>query len=289
MLNLFKPYDINSPKIRLGSKSDGGYVMSSVVLEQCSSLLTYGVGGDTSYEVDFESKYHKPVYMFDHTLGHKDWDRDNLHFRGDGLGNDPQSREKAIELYNRIISNKEEILSSFNSLKDSQDKNNINNLKQILETNQSLVKQLSDNLSLRSPRDHYNQYNIQGDVLLKIDTEGAEFDYFLNEDIDDLSSFVAGLILEVHWIDQEPIRNKFIPMMEKISKHFVITHVHGNNWGGEFDYEGYKVPRVPEFSFVNKKYINTLTPDNQTYPILDIDYPNNPNIADCNLDFLKHI
>lgn len=289
MLQLFKPQNINSPKIRLGSKSDGGYVMSSIVLEKCSSLLTYGVGGDTSYETDFEKTYQKPVYMFDHTINHKNWDRDNLHFRSDGLGNDPQSIEKAENLFNNIISNKDQILNSYNNLKNSQDRDNIDVLKQSLEINQSLVKQLSDNLSLKSPRQHYDQYNLQGDILLKIDVEGAEFDYFLNENIDDLSSFVAGIILEVHWIDQEPVRNKFISMMEKINKHFIMTHIHGNNWGGEFDYNGHIIPRVPEFSFVNKKYIDNYSPDNQSYPIEGLDFPNNPNIPDCNFNFLNHI
>jgi hypothetical protein len=287
MLYFFKPQEINSSKIRLGSKSDGGYVMSSIVLDNCSSLLTYGVGGDTSYESDFDSKYNKPVYMFDHTIGHNNWDRGNLHFRNEGLGNDPNNKEKAKSLFDNILSSKEKLLSSFNNLNDSRD--SVNELKQVLETNQSLVKQLSDSLSLKSPKEHYNQYNLQGDILLKIDTEGAEFDYFLNEDIDDLSSFVAGIILEVHWIDQEPIRNKFISMMEKINKHFVVTHVHGNNWGGEFEYEGHKVPRVPEFSFVNKKYLSTYTPDNQDYPIQGLDYPNNPNLSECDLSFLKQL
>ena len=71
------------------------------------------------------------------------------------------------------------------------------------------------------------------------------------------------------------------------NKHFILTHTHGNNWGGEFDYEGYKVPRVAEFSFVNKRYVTESTPDNQDYPIEGIDYPNNSSIDDCDLSFLK--
>jgi len=232
MLKYFKPQNINSPKKRLGINKDGGYVMPELVLDKCVALFTYGVGGDTSYEVDFENQYQKPVYMFDHTIGHENWDKGNLHFINEGLGNEDKCKDFV---------------------------------------------------------DHYNQFNIQGDVFLKIDTEGAEFDYFNNVNIDKLSEKVVGMVLEVHWLEQESNRIKFIDMMEKISKHFIIVHTHGNNWGGEFDYEGFTVPRVPEFSFINKKYVIDYKPDNQDYPVLNIDFPNNPDVADCNLNFLKQL
>ena len=232
MLKYFKPQDINSPKKRLGADRDGGYVMPELVLNKCVALFTYGVGGDTSYEVDFEKQYQKPVYMFDHTIGQENWDKDNLHFINEGLG----SGDKCKDFI-----------------------------------------------------DHYNQFNIQGDVFLKIDTEGAEFDYFENVDIDKLSEKVVGMVIEVHWLEQESNRTRFINMMDKINKHFIVVHTHGNNWGGEFEYEHFIVPRVPEFSFINKRYVSDYKPDNQDYPIAGIDFPNNPSVTDCNLDFLKQV
>jgi hypothetical protein len=78
-------------------------------------------------------------------------------------------------------------------------------------------------------------------------------------------------------------------MMEKINKHFVLVHVHGNNWGEEFDYKGFKVPRVPEFTFVNKRCVTDYSPDTQDYPIVGIDFPNNPNKPECDLSFLKEM
>jgi hypothetical protein len=160
-------------------------------------------------------------------------------------------------------------------------------VKKVLNSSYELSKQLMDALSLKTPREHYDQLKLEGDIFLKIDTEGAEYDYIISEDIDDLASFTVGLILEVHWIDQPQNQIKFIEMMEKLNKHFILTHVHGNNWGGEFIYEGCTLPKVPEFTFVNKKYVSKYQPDTQTYPIAELDFPNNPHLPECNLDFLK--
>jgi len=231
MLKYFKPQLINSPKIRLGANSDGGYVMPELVLDKCVALFTYGVGGDYIYEDTFVNTYKKPTYMFDHTTGHPAWDReDGLHFITEGLG---------------------------------------------------------EGENCKNVREHYDRFGIEGDIFLKIDTEGAEYDYFQKVDIDDLASFVCGLVFEIHWLEDPNNQSKVIEIFEKLNKHFILTHTHGNNWGGEFDYEGYKVPRVAEFSFINKRYVTESTPDNQDYPIKEIDYPNNPSIDDCDLSFLK--
>ena len=232
MLDYLKPRFIESLKKRLGPVTDGGYVVPEVMLENCTALVTYGVGGDMSYEINFEEQYKKPVYMFDHTIGQASWDRDNLHFIDEGLGKGDKCKD-FIE--------------------------------------------------------HYNQFQLQGDILLKIDTEGAEFDYFSDVDIDTLAARTIGIILEVHWLEQEQNRIKFVTIMERIRRHFTLVHVHGNNWGGEFEYEGFTIPRVPELTFINKRYLTGIASyDKQGYPIANIDFPNNPNIPDCNLDFLKY-
>lgn len=232
MFDYLKPKFIDSPKKRLGTLADGGYVTPELLLDKCVALFTYGVGGDVAYEVDFEKQYQKPVYMFDHTMNQANWDQGNLHFINEGLGSDPKCKDFL---------------------------------------------------------DHYKEFNISGDVLLKIDTEGAEFDYFANANIDQLAEKCVGIILEVHWLEQEQNRIKFVSIMEKIRKHFILVHLHGNNWGGEFEYEKHIIPRVPEMTFVNKKFVENIINDTQDYPIPGLDYPNNANIADCNLSFLKHV
>lgn len=146
--------------------------------------------------------------------------------------------------------------------------------------------------------DHYRRLGLKGNVLLKIDIEGGEFDYFNSTDIATASLVTTGIILEIHWLDDANNQKKFITMMEKLSEFYVLTHVHGNNWGGTFDYierisqtkfQGATIPKVFELTFVNKRFVNYIVPDSRTYPIEGLDLPNNatPGQVDCNLDFLN--
>lgn len=288
MINYLKPQLINSPKIRLGNQSDGGYVISEIALEKCVALFTYGYGGDKTYEDDFISKYNKPNYIFDHTVNIDDWDNGLQHFVAEGLGSNLPNDK--IQYYSDELLGRIEKLSTVqNELKENISPSNIrkykNSLHIVLESSTNLIHAMS----VKDVKEHYTRFNIEGDILLKLDVEGAEFDYFLNADIDDLSSFTSGLIVEVHWIEQINNQNKLVEILQKLNPHFVLTHIHGNNWGGEFDYEGNKLPRVIELSFVNRKHITESTPDNQDYPIVGLDFPNNPSLDECDLSFLKQI
>jgi len=287
MLKYFKPYKIDSPKVRLGNKSDGGYVVSEIVLQKCTTLFTYGYGGDKSYEDDFIKKYDKPNYIFDHTGHQEKWSQGEQYFYPEGLGSNKPNDDKELSLFEELDVRKNILTKTFSDLDEGKSIPKIKKLRKALEVISETVKNLSDTLSVKDVREHYDEFEIEGDIFLKIDTEGAEYDYFLNTNIDELATFVCGIVVEVHWLEQPQNQERFVTMMEKINKHFVLTHVHGNNWGGEFTYEGHTVPRVAEFSFVNKKYATEYTQDNQDYPIIDLDYPNNNNLADCNLDFLK--
>lgn len=137
---------------------------------------------------------------------------------------------------------------------------------------------------------HYNFVYPEYSVLLKIDTEGAEYEYFMNEDIGFLGSRCSGIILEVHHLN-EPMRQLiFKRILRDLSDHFYLTHIHGNNWGGEFGLEGFSVPNVLELSFVNKKISHlSVTVCSEIYPSPGLDFPNRADQPDCSLLFLKYI
>jgi len=145
--------------------------------------------------------------------------------------------------------------------------------------------------------EHYKELNIQRDVLLKIDIEGGEYDYFLNADIGEIARRTTGIILEVHQFESEEFREKAARFIERLREYYVLIHVHANNWGSTFDYIdrskpgskfiGYVIPRVMELTFVNKRQVHKIVPDTQKYPIDGLDLPNNANIPDCDLDFLN--
>lgn len=88
MIELFRPYKIDSPKVRLGPREDGGYVTSLISLYKSHALFNYGVGHEIRYELDYYNKQQKPAYLFDHTNGRETgWDLgEGLNFFSEGLG-----------------------------------------------------------------------------------------------------------------------------------------------------------------------------------------------------------
>lgn len=246
-LELLKPQNTFLNKIRLGPLEDGGYVMPEFVFENCSALFTYGVGGDSRFEIEFAKKYNKPVYLFDHIMfapvaGYEEhqknerirmtkyWEENGCTFVENGLG----FEENCKDFYQ-----------------------------------------------------NYQELNINDHIFLKIDIEGGEYDYFLKTTIENFENTVMGISLEVHWINASQFNHKLYEILLKISKYFVLCHVHGNNWGGTFEFEGYTIPETLELAFINKKFVEKYEPDNQEYPINGLDVPNNPEKPDYKLNFLK--
>ena len=135
--------------------------------------------------------------------------------------------------------------------------------------------------------EHYNRLGIQGNIFLKIDVEGAEYDYFEKVDMDKLASITNGIILETHWTTNDTIRERCFNIIQKINKYFILCHTHGNNMGGTYIFEGYNIPDIFELSFINKNLVHVEEEDKQFYPIDGLDYPNNPSFPDYPLTFIK--
>jgi len=131
---------------------------------------------------------------------------------------------------------------------------------------------------------HYKQLNISGKVLLKIDIEGGEYDFFENTDTDEIAKLVSCLCIEFHDLDNNI--DRYINIGEKINKNFLLNHIHGNNYKDYFNYKGYDVPKVLELTFVNKIISNNYIDCTESYPIDGLDYPNNPNTPDLDLCFI---
>ena len=67
--NFLAPVIVND-LIRVGSKNDGGYIMSSKVLKNCNFLLSFGLGDDWSLEKYFLRKENNLVHIYDHTVNY---------------------------------------------------------------------------------------------------------------------------------------------------------------------------------------------------------------------------
>lgn len=229
IIELLRPYDVFSPKKRLGPKSDGGYVISEIALQSCEYLFTYGVENDIRYEEDFVKQFKKPCFLFDHTINKEAWKTTLMTYKPEGLGYEAHCKD-------------------------------------FLE--------------------HYKEFNIDGDVLLKIDIEGNEWDYFDKTDINEISKVTTGIIIEIHLTGHHSI-NRFVRLLNTLDQFFILNHIHGNNHSDTFKYGEYEIPLVLELSFINKRYVNNYKLDINKYPIEEYDFPNKEGIEDLNLDFLN--
>jgi hypothetical protein len=120
-------------------------------------------------------------------------------------------------------------------------------------------------------------------ILLKIDIEGGEFDFFRNIDINSLSNVVQ-MIVEFH-IDKAPV-DHFIECLNKINEKFICIHIHGNNYSYINYINNIEFPTLPEFTFINKHYIKeTPLLISKNYPIENLDYPNGGMNRDWSISF----
>ena len=246
-IKLLKPQNIFKAKKRLGPNEDGGYVLPEFIFEESTALFTYGVGYDTRFEEAYSATYNKPSYLFDHTV------RVVEPWRLKEQKEEWRKRDEAMEKANCFF---------FSHGLGFQD-----NCKDFI--------------------DDYKLFDIKNYVILKIDIEGGEYEYFLKTDISKMESTVMGISLEVHWINNETNNENLVKILKELDKYFILCHVHGNSWGDNWEFEGQTLPVTLELSFVNRKFIDRYEPDNQKYPIEGLDLSNNPNKPDCNLDFLN--
>ena len=81
-----------------------------------------------------------------------------------------------------------------------------------------------------------NRNSFDDKVLLKIDIEGNEYEVFSKMDIEKLSGIAAGLVIEFHDLNSTTQRALFFDCLARINKYFYLTHLHGNNFFGNFDF-----------------------------------------------------
>jgi hypothetical protein len=229
LISLLTPYDVFSPKIRLGPNCDGGYVISEVALEECDFLFTYGVADDIRFEEAFSTTYNKPSYLFDHTINKSPWEKGLLKYIPEGLGFE---------------------------------------------------------YSCKDFLEHYDEFQLKGNALLKIDIEGNEYSYFENTNLSQISKITTGLLLEIHWIDNYNTLSRFINLINNLNEYFILNHIHGNNYGSVWNYESYTLPNVLELSFVNRRYISKFEKSKDSYPTPELDYPNDVSRSDIELNFI---
>lgn len=117
-------------------------------------------------------------------------------------------------------------------------------------------------------------------LLLQMDIEGAEYEVLAAASDETLGRFRIALI-EFHKIyhllraDKSPIIEA---ALEKMSKHFVVAHIHANNAQPPVEAAGFVLPPVFEVTFLRRDRVSKMT-ETTDFPH-PLDAPNAPGLPD---------
>jgi len=112
-----------------------------------------------------------------------------------------------------------------------------------------------------------------GDLLLQMDIEGAEYEVLLTTPAALLDRFRI-ILVEFHFLDRMFEPEEF-PIIEatfhRLLRFFHVAHIHPNNIGGSVVLDGIEVPRLLEFTFLNKRRVARTRPQTVFPHPLDAD------------------
>ena len=220
-----KPFHISkSNLIRIGPKTDGGYIVDKRIFNRTDTLITCGLNDDWEFEKSFLKKNKKfKIFAYDHTVTKEFW----------------LSRFKK-DIVSLLLLKKIKIGKILDVFKYIDYRLFFRNNKKHFE--KKIVFKEKGNEETTIPR-IINNHN---KVVLKIDIEGDE--YKILNDIKKNSKKIFFLLIEFHNVHKNLIKiRNFIRKSD-----LKIIHIHANNYGG-IDKNGN--PKVIELSMLNSKKI----------------------------------
>jgi hypothetical protein len=251
-----KPHHIElSNLIRIGPKTDGGYVIDKRVINKTKILITCGLNDDWEFEKSFlQKKPNVKIIAFDHTVDQNFWLK---RFKKDILH---------LLLLKKLRISK--ILDIFKF---------INYCLFFTKNRQHYIKKIvsrdRNNKEITIPKILRNYE----DVFLKVDIEGDE--YKILNDIKKNSKKILFLIIEFHNLQKN--LGKIKKFLKKLD--LKIIHIHANNYEGV---DKHSNPKVIELSLINTKKIKIKNIfSKRKYPIINLDYKNFKRRNDIKIKF----
>tara|TARA_Y100001970_G_scaffold293816_1_gene443453 strand:- start:5627 stop:6421 length:795 start_codon:yes stop_codon:yes gene_type:complete len=257
--NFLKPIK-NENLVRLGRAADGGYIVDKSIVKNCDVLVTFGMGPDWSFELDYIKKNPKvKIFMYDYTVS-------------------------SLPYIKEILKYTRRLLLFRAKIKDVTDR--IKYLKYYLSfLNLKCVKFFSEKITFPIQKKIdtdidkvFSRLSKEAQVVLKSDIEGSEFEII--DQINKYSSRIEMLIFEFHWLNKN--EEIFLESINKLKKNFNIIHIHGNNHCKKLP-SG--LPITLEMTFLNKKNHVNKGEYVKNFPIKNLDFPNNPYLKDLNFSF----
>ena len=241
-----KPYHTNlSNLIRLGRKSDGGYVIDKRVIRKTKVIVTCGLDDEWSFEKQFQEYNNNcKILAFDHTVNNKFWaDR----FLKDFIS---LLLLRKIKLYQILdVFKFVEYLTFFRG-------KNKHYLKKIVSKKVNNSNQVTITDAIGENKD----------IILKIDIEGDEYNVLkdVNKNFDKINL----VIIEFHNLKKNLRKIRNFINQTKLRN----IHINANNYGS-VDNKG--IPQVIEMTLINpKKFKIKKQKTKRNYPIKGLDYKN---------------
>jgi hypothetical protein len=212
--NFLQP--IKTPNlIRFGGKLDGGYVVDFEIINKCNNLITFGLGPNWSFELDYLRMNNKnKVHIYDHTTSSYPY-------------------IKAIGKYFRRLITFRTTFEGFTTRVKS-----FYNYKKFLYSKNINFFREKITYPIKNKKDAdiekvFSRINIQEDVILKSDIEGSEYEII--DQILKYSNRINMLIFEFHWINKVD-RTKYIGQFKdgKFDGLGTYTYSDGTKYIGEF-------------------------------------------------------
>jgi hypothetical protein len=113
--------------------------------------------------------------------------------------------------------------------------------------------------TLASWKDKYLK-EYKGDLILQMDIEGDEYQVIINTPEELLSQFRI-MVIEFHHLQKlfDPfVFGLFSSCFEKLLRLFSVVHIHPNNCCGSVRRTDIEIPRLMEFTFLNKKRVSSI-------------------------------
>lgn len=90
----------------------------------------------------------------------------------------------------------------------------------------------------------------QKNIFVKMDIEGGEVEW-INSLHDKHFDSIVQMVIEFH----HPFGKEEVKMFNKINKHFVLVHIHGNNCCPTQVHHGVVTPQVFECTYIHKRFV----------------------------------
>jgi hypothetical protein len=239
-------------KVRVGRHCDGGYV---VLDELChgTTLYSYGIGDDISFEEGYAQRYNAEVKCFDHTIDGITTSDPRISWVKRGLGNGRNCRFPVQDI----------------DLHDS------NVLKVDVEHNEW------DWLARWEISDNWSQIIIELHVL-PASTTRPHVPYLKDGKVvtGEMSPYFMGMFSAFDDQVNDFVFSLYARGLAKLLQSYRVFHVHGNNSLPKVRLEGHEWPQLLELSLVRADTNLKFTPTTQAFPVLGLDFPNKTDRPD---------